>query len=149
MCLPFCEQDVKSQFVIIWLIPNVGKYPHRVIILVVYSKFLWALIFTNCKTVAFQRRCRRAPSRCTQRSLYLSIRKSQGLVTKWKWRYLLCNMFNKQNLRDLCGWNHSHKHAHWPRPSRSLKIPLFTTQVETLAANEHVNVHYLISPFLN
>ena len=32
MCLPFCEQDVKSQFVIIWLIPNVGKYPHRVII---------------------------------------------------------------------------------------------------------------------
>ena len=49
----------------------------------------------------------------------LLFRSPEAFLQNVTWRYLLRNMFNKQNLCDRCGWKHSRKHAHWHRLSGS------------------------------
>ena len=73
----------------------------------------------------------------------------EAFLLNEKWRYLLRNMFTKQNLSYRCGWKYSHKQAHWPRSSTAVgqKIPLLTTQVGTLAADRHVIAKLPLYPF--
>ena len=107
MCLPFCQPDIEGQFIIIWLIPDVGKYPcltgysypHHVIILVVCT--LKFLVDSHICKLHFNKDVEE--HHLLKEANAFLFGSPKAFLKNEKWRYLHRNMFDKQNLCDCWG----------------------------------------------
>ena len=71
----------------------------------------------------------------------------EAFLQNEKWRYLLRNMFRKQLTFAIIADENILTNMHIDPDQVGQKIPLLTTQVETLAADKHVIAKLPLVPF--
>ena len=155
MCSPFCQSDIDSKFIIIRMIP-VGKYPrltgysypHRVIILVVYTlKFLVDSPIRKLQNRGISTKTSIDEHHLLKEAYAFLFGSPEAFLQNEKWRYLLRNMFSKQLTFAIVADENILANTHIDHGQVDQKIPILTTRVETLAADKHVIAKLPLIPF--
>lgn len=117
MCSPFCQPDIESQFIIIRLIPDVGKYPCLTSYSIIRSPcHNFGCVYSEVSGgLSYSRTLKRwhfnkdVDEPYLFKEAYAFLFGSPKVLQNEKWRYLLCNNYVYQ-----------------PEPSQSLRMKTFS-----------------------